>query len=193
MLVGTQIFYILEMWLKPKSSVGCAAPSSIWNSLLVIVFLSRTAIASSNLLHLSNPAVQLDATITPAPAPTLVSERLLPLQGTSGGRNACSALSSIYGWCSSDGYTNLSGQSALASCACYNNGTWLPKVFDGLATSCYNYIRSVQPGAVSSIAQYLNVCFIAGDLSKSLSSGSKACSSVASILTQCGTRSNTQF
>ncbi|KAK6538398.1 hypothetical protein TWF694_011275 [Orbilia ellipsospora] len=129
------------------------------------------------------------STITQAPDPTVVQQRLYPRKTSSSappyGRNACSALYSVYSWCSTSGYVNLGGSSALASCACYYDQTWVPNIFDELVTSCYDYVRTVQPAATGGIAQYLNICFLAGDISKSASQGSLACNTLASILTSC--------
>ncbi|KAF3913438.1 hypothetical protein ABW21_db0208112 [Orbilia brochopaga] len=165
------------------------------SSLSVLRLVSALA-SSASALHLAHPAIHLDATITAAPHPTLVNDRLRPRRATSStaGRLACSALSSVYSWCASSGFANLSGPSALPYCACYYNKTWVPHVFDDLATSCYDYVRSVQtdPGALSGIAPYLNVCFLAGDVSKSLGQGSRACETIATILTSCASRTDTR-
>ncbi|KAF3935123.1 hypothetical protein ABW20_dc0101250 [Dactylellina cionopaga] len=171
--------------------------SAIEALLLVTAFLSSQTLAFSNVHNLANPAISLDATITPAPHPTFVHARLHPRQ-TAGnstaprGRDACSALSSVYSWCSTSGFTNLGGASALASCACYYDKTWVPRIFDGLATSCYDYVRAIQPGALSGIAHYLNVCFLAGDISKSFTQGSLACNTLAAVLTSCARRTETR-
>ncbi|RVD88944.1 uncharacterized protein DFL_003108 [Arthrobotrys flagrans] len=160
-------------------------------------FLSPPTFASTTIQQhrLANPAVNLDATITAAPDPNLVNLRLYPRQtgsstGTASpqGRDACSALYSVYSWCSTSGFTNLAGTSALASCACYYNKEYVPQIFDGLATSCYDYIRSIRPEATAGVAQYLNVCYLAGDISKSATIGSLACNSLASVLNSCGAR-----
>ncbi|KAK6523338.1 hypothetical protein TWF281_001317 [Arthrobotrys megalospora] len=165
---------------------------------LVTAFLSSPTVAlastnngNNNIHHLANPAVNLDATITAAPDPNLVNLRLQPRQAGSSapeGRDACSALYSVYSWCSTSGYTNLGGASALASCACYYNKEYVPRIFDGLATSCYDYIRSVRPEATAGVAQYLNICYLAGDVSKSATIGSLACNSLAVALNSCATR-----
>ncbi|KAK6339967.1 hypothetical protein TWF718_009354 [Orbilia javanica] len=160
------------------------------------LFPSPTFASANVQHHLVNPAVNLDATITAAPDPTLVNLRLYPRQtGTSSGtsatpkgRDACSALYSVYSWCSTSGFTNLAGTSALASCACYYDKEYVPQIFDGLATSCYDYIRSTHPEATAGVAQYLNVCYLAGDISKSATIGSLACNSLASVLGSCGAR-----
>ncbi|KAK6352081.1 hypothetical protein TWF730_008912 [Orbilia blumenaviensis] len=164
--------------------------------LLATAFLSISSptLASTSTFehHLANPAVNLDATITAAPDPNLVNLRLRPRQtgssATPEGRDACSALYSVYSWCSTSGFTNLGGTSALASCACYYNKEYVPQIFDGLATSCYDYIRSIRPEATAGVAQYLNVCYLAGDISKSATIGSLACNTLASVLTSCAAR-----
>ncbi|KAK6352714.1 hypothetical protein TWF696_004717 [Orbilia brochopaga] len=152
--------------------------------------------SSAHRLELAHPAIHLDATITQPPHPTLVNDRLHPRQAASptSGRLACSALSSVYSWCASSGFGSLSGPSALPYCACYYKKSWVPRIFDDLATSCYDYVRSVQaePAALSGIAPYLNVCFLAGDVSKSLTQGSLACDTIATILTSCAGRTNTR-
>ncbi|KAF3930303.1 hypothetical protein ABW19_dt0200394 [Dactylella cylindrospora] len=189
------------MQANPNISVR-AMSKSIWNFSFIVAFLVTsfpfppTTLAllhpAATIHHLANPAISLDATITPPPQPNLVNERLHPRQATSspGGREACPALSSVYSWCSSSGFPNLSGPSALASCACYYDKTWVPNIFDNIATTCYNYVRSIQPEAASAIAPYLNVCFTAGDISSAFTRGSLACNSVASILTSCAARTN---
>ncbi|EPS38003.1 hypothetical protein H072_8268 [Dactylellina haptotyla CBS 200.50] len=160
--------------------------------------LRKTLVAAAAVLVLppSLALVLLDATITQAPHPTFVHDRLHPRQTASSsaphGREACSALYSVYSWCSTSGYGNLAGPSALASCACYYSETWVPRIFDDIATSCYDYVRSVQPGALSAIGEYLNVCFLAGDVSKSFTQGSLACNTLASIITSCARRSETR-
>ncbi|KAK6499157.1 hypothetical protein TWF481_011728 [Arthrobotrys musiformis] len=167
--------------------------------LLAAAFCQQTLASANAQHHLANKAVNLDATITAAPDPHLVNLRLYPRHagssdspdsstGTPKGRDACSALYSAYSWCSTSGFTNLAGTSALASCACYYNKSYVPHVFDGLATSCYDYIRSVSPDATAAVAQYLNVCYLAGDISKSASIGSLACNTLASVLNSCGNR-----
>ncbi|KAK6513579.1 hypothetical protein TWF506_008018 [Arthrobotrys conoides] len=163
--------------------------------LTVTTFLSPPTFASTNnIQRLANNAVNLDATITAAPDPNLVNLRLYPRQtgssttATPEGRDACSALYSVYSWCSTSGFTNLAGTSALASCACYYNKSYVPQIFDGLATSCYDYIRSIRPEATAGVAQYLNVCYLAGDISKSATIGSLACNTLASVLNSCGAR-----
>ncbi|EWC44849.1 hypothetical protein DRE_00908 [Drechslerella stenobrocha 248] len=118
-----------------------------------------------------------------------------PRQATSlspTGRVACSALSSVYSWCSQSGFDNLAGPSALASCACYYGTTWVPHVFDDIATSCYNYVRSIpqNSAALDGIAPYLNVCFLAGDISRSQAQGSSACNTISAILTSCAARTD---
>ncbi|EGX53069.1 hypothetical protein AOL_s00007g18 [Orbilia oligospora ATCC 24927] len=168
-------------------------------ALTATAFLSLPTLASTNNFDLANKALSLDATITAAPDPSLVNLRLYPRQTATGstglgtsatpeGRDACSALYSVYSWCSTSGFTNLAGTSALASCACYYNKSYVPQIFDGLATSCYDYIRSIRPEATEGVAQYLNVCYLAGDISKSATIGSLACNTLASVLNSCGAR-----
>ncbi|KAF3914694.1 hypothetical protein AA313_de0206192 [Arthrobotrys entomopaga] len=148
------------------------------------------------LLHLALASYASAFTITQPPDPNFVHQRLYPRQTSPStpphGRDACSALYSVYSWCSTSGYVNLAGTSALASCACYYNRTWVPNIFDELVTSCYEYVRTVQPAATGGVAQYLNVCFLAGDISKSASQGSLACNTLASILTSCANPSRTR-
>ncbi|KAJ6263853.1 hypothetical protein Dda_2425 [Drechslerella dactyloides] len=163
---------------------------------IILRLVCAASALASNAHHVAHPAGHLDAIITQPPHPTLVNDRLHPRQTPSSttGRVACSALSSVYSWCASSGYGNLSGPSALPYCACYYSSTWVPRIFDSLATSCYDYVRSVQPNpaALSGIAPYLNICFLAGDVSKSLTQGSLACNTIATILTACAGRTNTR-
>ena len=77
---------------------------------------------------------------------------------------ACSSLEYFISVCNSY-YPDLGSQplTVQAECLCYDGTTWLPDIFDGIASTCADWAKTADPEDYTTVDSWAGLCTYAGD------------------------------
>lgn len=93
---------------------------------------------------------------------------------------ACASYNAIFSACESatPAFSSYSQDKQLASCFCYQQSTWAPDIFDGVASSCaLTLSMSSDSQALSTFSSYPGLCTRVGDIMSSPATASASTTS----------------